>query len=140
MKIFDILIFFQEHQICIWFNRDIPHFNIDGIIYVKGMVNMNKKIQYTENEKEIIHYLLSKYKMYRSVFQYPFLKYPEFILKEGILYSKDISLQYIVYDETVYGPIYCDICKDYYLNPYYSFMHDFCKRCKESIDKIYIPK
>ena len=140
MRLLDILIFFQEHRICIWFKNDEPHFNIDGILYVKGMVEANKRIDCSEEEEVMIDYLLSDYKMYRTVFRYPFLIYPNFIWKEGIIYARTIPLQYIVYDETVYGPIYCDICKNYYLNPYYSYIHDFCKRCKESIDKIYIPK
>ena len=140
MKLFDILIFFQEHRICIWFNYDIPHFNIDGNLYVKGIIEMTTNKRYTKKEENIIEYLLCNYKMYRTIFQYPFLIYPIFIWKEGILYSKDIPLQYIMYDETTFGPIYCDICKNYYLNPHYSYMHDFCKRCKESIDKIYIPR
>ena len=89
MRLFDVLIFFQEHRICIWFKNDEPHFNIDGILYVKGMVKANKRIDCSEEEEVMIDYLLSDYKMYRTVFHYPFLIYPNFIWKEGIIYSTE---------------------------------------------------
>jgi hypothetical protein len=140
MKIIELLIFFQEHRLCIWFKDDIPHFNIDGNVYIKGIVEMNTEIQYTGKEDEIIDYLLCNYKTCRTILRYPFLIYPTFIWKEGIIYTKTIPSQYVIYDKTTYGPIYCDICKKYYLNPYYSYMYNFCKRCKESVDNIYITK
>lgn len=138
MKLIELLIFFREHRVCIWFRDNIPHFNIDGIIYVKGIVEMNRRVTYTEKEIEMIDYLLCKYKIYRTISRYPFLIYPNFIWKEGIIYAKNIPVEYILYDKTTYGPIYCHYCKLYNLNSGCSYMPDFCKRCKESVDKIYI--
>jgi len=133
--------FIRKYKMNFYFQNGGPIFQLFGgdIEYNKGMVVFKKTINLTNKERDILEYVLTKYKHSRTACNYPFLVYDDFIWKENILYARDIQLRYIFSDDIVNSGLYCDMCR-LNMNTTYRYIEDICTSCKERIDKEYIDK
>lgn len=115
-------------KINIWFLEGHPVIKINGIEYYRGMIISDT---YDNIEtSNVIDEIVNNYKIRRTYNNIPYLKYNDFIWKEGIIYSKNIK-SYLIKHEKNNGPLSCVACKHlHYSN---NIFENYCSWCMKQI-------